>query len=1500
MRACITESACEYHTHQRLRPPVILGLIGRRRTHFSRKAMAGFREQDHFIFYSKAAAGKICEQDDCRFRDTKSHFHCKHCNFVRGGGFYDKLLKHIKSKHPEKLGVEAEQLVPKSGNGQKRSSSNETSTRPIGQAAASHHTLGPSDPAPEINPQFSPIRSFIVKKSKVSTPLSENPGCVSFALPPVSPLFHKTVSHEDLPPESNFDNVDPGSPQNQKIVYCAIPDCFEIENLTPLMRQRGRGGSGPRVAGKDWESTLRLITYHRLREIGDPNDKYICEDHWRAWYDFNRKLNISIAGHINKVPKKMLFDDHLSVSFSSLSLEQQAHHELTDLFASEKISTLVLDYLNLFEIRILSETCSAMRETVKLYLQNESVWKRLLSLHFFVDRPLDGNNFATSFAEISDYCLKMRKHCSITDLDFDSTVEDLIRLHSNVMQHETSISNLLQSFGYHRKPQTLDVLVFFVAKCLRSAMQRYSDSQKNCQIEGLSMSDFRVGVEASYIPFSLLLFDMVLTGNEGIAPSLVKNRSQLFKYIAINSIRQKICDVKVVTPFHMATSNDVSLSCSKSFMTLLNKAGISYSYAKDIKDGQKSRQLWNEFGITTTLQSSSSNMHWIECDNLETMLKSTTIHNAERLTHFITSQLEYIDNQYSVLDLYKKPPVHEINPSVFTVNEDDKSVIHNFMSMCLKKCVELYNHLQCDDVVLALSQGSSSDNREIMSIEKNSSEMPSVRLLSSENVLPKAKTVYLRMEKLCSSNIYDVKKLLDITAKDYGLSELSYVPSFAISPLLYASNALNKALADANLDRNSLVPLPYSVVWGIFKSTESIDISACNDSRKLRNVLLNAIEGLKDKPNAIFSVAILVDRTLKEAANGALVLSAVNKAMLQIFLAELLRKQGKLKEALDLMLTAHRDLSCLSEAEIETTLFPVMAQNKDYILECLVINSAVCCIQLGLFEQCLDILAKHVTNFHHEYHLALSISLQGCALASSGDYYSALEATVKACDALVEHLPTNHTVKGMICNQFGVIMAVNNNHEPAIRLLEKALEIFKETCGESSYQYLFANFNKILIKIVFSGNVEDKSLESACEAITNFYPEGYHLLESVRYHHLQVKLQSILTDKNNAIATKFLWDACFVLLLDRPFSWIDYPPSKHAVIFGADYQVWAHLDNLLHTNPLRYSWVSSIFLGSFHKLGNIHDKLLKRYGKFHLEKHAVSFLDDPTTSKVQYLLSMKDFVSSNEFYYHDILAGLTELFLAFLAFANEIQEGSFPEGTTLNCIDLSGVKEFCETMSKFHPALKLVSDYLFTEGMSVLGLLEAQKFGDFDLDMAFTKVITPLQFTTRGINYGPALTYHIRDMKQLRPFEEIAIRSLWVSNKSDEPGHCRPQDQNLEALFNNSAKNCFKLGTVQNVLNKASMIQEREKCHRNLKIELTSDDNSKPTMHRFRPNSFIRLRAAWHKGLLALFQELKANKQENIDNSPLYPLHCKEVSLNKELLTVRELGEERRDKFIRA
>ena len=278
---------------------------------------------------------------------------------------------------------------------------------------------------------------------------------------------------------------------------------------------------------------------------------------------------------------------------------------------------------------------------------------------------------------------------------------------------------------------------------------------------------------------------------------------------------------------------------------------------------------------------------------------------------------------------------------------------------------------------------------------------------------------------------------------------------------------------------------------------------------------------------------------------------------------------------------------------------------------------------------------------------------------------------------------------------------------------------------------------------------------------------------------------------------------------------------------------------------------------------------------------------------------MKDFDTSNQFYYHDVIAGITELLLAYLKHRSK-DENSFHESNAVEDVDITKVWEFCKEYGKYQPELKVIDSYLFEEGLSVLGLLEAQKYGDFDLDMLFTKLILPLQFTVRGISYGPALCYHIRDMNLIRPFEETAVRSLWVSNKSNEPGHCRPQDQNLEVLFNNSAKNCFKLGTVQNVLNRASMIQERELCHGNLKQEMDIDNCwTKPSKHQFKADSFIRLRACLHRGLKVVLDNLQLAKS-NFNDKPvqLHALHFINIAINHDVVNVEEIGKDRVKKFV--
>ena len=72
------------------------------------------------------------------------------------------------------------------------------------------------------------------------------------------------------------------------------------------------------------------------------------------------------------------------------------------------------------------------------------------------------------------------------------------------------------------------------------------------------------------------------------------------------------------------------------------------------------------------MQNTTSNLHWIETDNLETMLKSTSIHNAERLTHFLTSQLEYVNGQQVFLDLFERQKAQNIDKTTFHLTAGEK------------------------------------------------------------------------------------------------------------------------------------------------------------------------------------------------------------------------------------------------------------------------------------------------------------------------------------------------------------------------------------------------------------------------------------------------------------------------------------------------------------------------------------------------------------------------------------------------------------------------------------------------------------------------------------------------------------------------------------------------------------------------------------------------------------------------------------------------------------
>ena len=149
-------------------------------------------------------------------------------------------------------------------------------------------------------------------------------------------------------------------------------------------------------------------------------------------------------------------------------------------------------------------------------------------------------------------------------------------------------------------------------------------------------------------------------------------------------------------------------------------------------------------------------MRWIECEYLETMLKSTSIHNAERLTHSLTSQLEFIMGDYSVLELHKRKPSHFIDKSCFHLTDDDKAKEAFFLNKCMQKVVQLHSYISCDELVRVLAQSAAENNENFQPLPHFGDKKPSGRILDTVDILDESTTVFLRMEKLCSSDACDV------------------------------------------------------------------------------------------------------------------------------------------------------------------------------------------------------------------------------------------------------------------------------------------------------------------------------------------------------------------------------------------------------------------------------------------------------------------------------------------------------------------------------------------------------------------------------------------------------------------------------------------------------------------------------------------------------------------------------------------------------------------------
>ena len=180
-----------------------------------------------------------------------------------------------------------------------------------------------------------------------------------------------------------------------------------------------------------------------------------------------------------------------------------------------------------------------------------------------------------------------------------------------------------------------------------------------------------------------------------------------------------------------------------------------------------------------------------EYDNLETKMKHANAHNAEKLYHFINKQSEYVEGFKVDLDMYRKPSGIALPKASYLLTKEEEIDVNNFRQSVLSKANEValvYDH---EKHVEALSQNQGNDNsatRDRLDTDRREGS----NILKKEEVTwehPVTTVKYMRIDKLYSASMADVKTKLDKTIEDHDLFKFDYCKIANLSPMLYANKS---------------------------------------------------------------------------------------------------------------------------------------------------------------------------------------------------------------------------------------------------------------------------------------------------------------------------------------------------------------------------------------------------------------------------------------------------------------------------------------------------------------------------------------------------------------------------------------------------------------------------------------------------------------------------------------------------------------------------------------
>ena len=345
-----------------------------------------------------------------------------------------------------------------------------------------------------------------------------------------------------------------------------------------------------------------------------------------------------------------------------------------------------------------------------------------------------------------------------------------------------------------RDPTALELVSSAMGKLLDSKFDDYSYSRTE-QHKIFESKDLSIVAECSLIPMPIKLFDITLT-----RAHVTDKPDTAFKLLQIQNIRQALSSRLSWSPLKEIMTDEISNFQSSNLFHVMNKSGITYSYFEDEKhhndakfklDGERSKILLNI----------QSNCHLHQIDNLETRMQyAMMLSTNEKLLHFMTQQLVYIQDFNPHLDFFCSQPSYLLQQEDFECSSNESELIDHFSDKFIDYVMgvmqTLYQNNKAEEFIQALS-ASESNNPVAADPRLDIKQMPKKRILDdkfegnlSEDKNKTFEKVYYRIDALSSTNIFDTKTLIDMTMREYQLDALKYIENseyHPMSPLMFLS-----------------------------------------------------------------------------------------------------------------------------------------------------------------------------------------------------------------------------------------------------------------------------------------------------------------------------------------------------------------------------------------------------------------------------------------------------------------------------------------------------------------------------------------------------------------------------------------------------------------------------------------------------------------------------------------------------------------------------------------